>query len=433
MSKEKIHIDDLFKRGIKGVEQPLNGSEWDRLYSALQTQKRRKFLWWWWIAPIALLFGGLTWWAQTRPIAQNATIQPESGVLLITDHDDTSNEGPETMNTVETNVEDVLISKTQNTDAPQQVNHRDEETRIGQNGNGPSSGKKQKVKSSVKPSVKAPILNDTIEKRKTFDLVQLLPKELRHIGQGWQLLIPSLIQTVFHPKHETETTMPTTPASYIAFQTGANRVQQKLSSSNPDYTRLRGANEAPAVRLFTGFEYGMNWKSIDLKGGLNYLEKGQTLRSPYTIQLYDSVPYIDLNGKVTWIPFNYRDSVIQTPKQAPVYRYVQIPIQFGKTFSLADRYSVEMGLNGQMQFLLQAQGTAMNTTLKPLDIHANGFNRINFAFGAYTGVTRELNQNLDVHVRLNWSQDVSNMFNSSNWKQKFSYTGMAVSLRYKLY
>lgn len=421
MAKNKLHIDDFFKRGLKGAEQPLNGSEWNRLMEELHPPKKRRPLWLWVTLPLLLMAGGF------------ALLQPNMQFDDLTNQKTpaTKNDNTTSLKTVTEPTEELvqiepIPSETTEVKAPAK-------TSSGASGNSANStDPAPRLKKAKTPISFERPTSDSNRVKFSDKLVKLMPRPLTNIGRGIQMLIPSILQAVTHPKHRHPEIDDAVRPYYIGFTASGIQFNQNISGGT-DYMRYRGLNESPQIKPSFGFEIGKDWKGLDVQTGLEYLEKGQTASRSQTYQLYDSIPYIDQFGNITWLPFNHRDTVVLSQSNNPTYRFINVPFAVGKSFDLGNDWGFDVGAKGNLHVLLQAQGSGLSGNLRLTQVRTSQYDRLNLSLGGYVGIRRDLNQQSTLALRFNWSNDVNNMLNTNDQKQRFTGYGIGVSLRHKLY
>ncbi len=421
MAKNKLHIDDLFKRGVKGAEPSLNGSEWNRLMEDLHPPKKRRPLWLWVTLPLLLLAGGF------------ALLQPNMRFDDLTNQTTPTIENQNTTS-IEPNAEasenlaqiEPIISEIPEVIAPDKTSTSTSANSASASNPTPRFRRANMPIASERPN------SDSNRVKFSDKLVNLMPRPLTNIGRGIQLLIPSILQAVTHPKHRLPEIDDAVQPYYIGFTASGIRFNQNISGGT-DYTRFRGLNEKAQIKPSFGFEIGKDWKGFEVQTGLEYLEKGQQSSQNQTYQLYDSIKYIDQFGKITWLPFNYRDTVVLSQVNNPTYRFLNVPFAVGKSFDLGNDWGFDVGAKGNLHVLLQAQGGGLSSTLRLTQIRTSQYDRLNLSLGGYVGIRRELSQQSTLALRFNWSSDLNNMLSTNDQKQRFTGYGIGVSLRHKLY
>lgn len=415
MAKKKTHIDKLFKQGLSGSSGNLNGTEWNRLMKELHPPKKKKFLWWWFVLSIVLV--GAAYFIYQNGFRLNSNAAPVTNYVKV--------EQPK-------NVEKdkkILDEKSINTSKVTAENAIEINPILINNKGANSGNTLNRTMPISKPNIEA----DSSRKFNYHQFFKFLPKELKGIGSRIEFAIPGLIQLINHPKPNLPAPGETTKV-YIGISLSQVLYNQSIKSTNPDYIRLRNSNEKPVMSKSLSFEMGMEWKGFDLQTGLQYFTKGQSLNDHFAYQLYDSFKYIDLQGNVTYIPWNYRDTIINTPTgEDHKFTYVSIPLSIGKSVDLSGKYSLGFGLRTNVQFLANAKGMSLGESLKPLPLNANQFNRLNLTVGGYAEIVREVNMLYDFGLRLNLDQDLNNTWKNSNVTQKFTGYSVGIMVRRKLY
>ncbi|MBI1305145.1 MAG: hypothetical protein GC181_00870 [Bacteroidetes bacterium] len=426
MAKKKVHIDSLFRDGMSQLQQPLNGTEWDRLYSELHPPKKKGFFWWWILIPITAIGIAITSWMffngntstltnQSKAAREIQETQLQRGIITKPVQQTTTSNG------------EILF-------AEQKYINSSIGKSIGENpsSSGLISKPSESNNSGTTISSSTTVVGDSVRKNQSPIKLQLrLPGSWYKISP-WVPVFGNVLANHFQlsfPKNSVQ------PTSYIGLSIGGNQLKQKLGSADAEYLRLRNLNENNSLKPQIDFQYGWNFKGLNLMTGAGYSEYGSSLDKKFTYQIYDSIPYIPFPNPLDtqWIKWNYRDTTIQTPGNSPVYRYLSIPLAVGKSFNIGNNYALEIGAQTQFRFLLNSAGTGLGSALQPVNLNANQFNRFALTGGGYVGLRRQINLQYDVAMRVTWSGDFLNMMKGSEYTQRFSATGVSVIVRRKLF
>lgn len=433
MGKEKKHIDDLFRDRMKGQPLPLDGSEWNRLFDELHPDKKRRG-WWWFVLPGLLIIGA----ALVTYNLVNRTNDSESDVTTEVVNDPAENtniSSPETSNNPTDTEETSLQEQKDDADA----NGSDNTTSVVSN---PSPGN-DIVPSGYNPVGHSP--SSVIKTNPTTvdpqqanqnmidqDLVTVFPKNTIVLNTPWPItqatptyVLPYVLKDSSAPK--------THPEMYLGLNLGANQMNQFLSSSDDIYSSTREKNENPAILPDLGVDLNLNFSKFQAGTGLHYLQKGQTNSAPFTYWIYDSIPHRNGNGDTTgWGYWNYRDTTVQGLK-SPRYTYVSIPLSFGKALPLSEKITLDLGLSGNLQYLIKAEGHVLNTQYKPTSIESlNDFRRLSMTYGGYLGLGYAVNKRMKLQFVTHYDSDVRNMMQNADIRQRMSGFGGDISVQFRL-
>jgi hypothetical protein len=180
-----------------------------------------------------------------------------------------------------------------------------------------------------------------------------------------------------------------------------------------------------------------------LGAGISYVKKQQVLGSNFNsspelrILLYDSIPFVDINLDTTWLPFNYRDSIIRTSNSkysltAPSYHYVGIPLYLSKRVPLNNTFSLDLGLQLQSQFAVASSGTINSFNLKAKELGIEDIKRFNLNAGLQLGLNYEFNPGFIIQLNTGIRQDLLNMSAAEGISQRFSLYSTGIRFYYRI-
>ena len=438
MAKKKQHIDDFFKEKLAQNELPLDGTEWSRLEHALEPKRKRRFLWWWLLLPLALF--GL--WALFNPAFNNASDKDglETNSHLNKDKD---------QNQDIPNAEKEVTPSLDSTLSPFEQEHGTDVIQIVEETSSQPTNSATELDGS---SANSP--RDVLNQREEFETVSQAGNEAVDysylVVEAWPKdLLSIAYDATFKPLDSSDLkkalTIVTTPGAsnsilplFIGINMGSNINHQRINSNNEDLIKYRKLNEmnsfAPEVQLDLRTEF----KGLSYGAGIGYLRNQQSLGSPYSnnpelrILLYDSIAFVDINKDTTWLPWNYRDSVINTNLSNPTYNYVTIPLSVGKAFTLGDRSSIELTFNLKPQFLLGASGQVASPSLRVDDVSVTALNRFNFSTGLNLSYRYQLMPRWQLQSKIGMNYNLMDMAKDSEIQQHIDIYGLKLGLYYRL-
>ena len=179
-------------------------------------------------------------------------------------------------------------------------------------------------------------------------------------------------------------------------------------------------------------ELRTNYRAWDLGTGLSYHNQQLSLGSGLRIRLYDSVPFVDLNGDTTYLPFNFRDSVLTKEAVDPSYMYASIPISVGRSVTLSPRASLSLHLQMQAKYLAQVQGTVNHPAISYTRLDPAGLNRFGLAAGLRTEFSYALLPYWQVRATASVNRDLFNVSRQTDLQQHFTLTGIGLGLYYRI-
>lgn len=468
MAKKKQHIDDFFKDQLAGKELPLDGTEWSRLADALghEDKKRRGFFWWWFGAGsilIALLALGYFFYPTDTSKAHNTDHGENDHTEIAENVKDRSNNSDqsisedmdnrlgETINSDESNVKEDIVP---NTEPSKQETYKPSTIVAEEESNLPSAHSGS-LDSPVDADVNSSDHNATEINSKpevveiTVPAIDLNSKKLTSIP--WELI---LLDSLENGRLKTDKQkngkiiLPKKQEIYIGFKAALTGGDMKFSSAllYNDYAAYRQLNETTMEHLQLELSALTKLKKVELGGGLMY---GKLSQTPYldqmindpktlTIQLYDSIPFVDINSDTTWLPFNYRDSVLTTtpegkPLSVPTYHTIAIPLNVGYEFKLNEVFSLSTTATIQPTFILAANGSINSKRLNYQELNKQQLNSyytaaaVNFSF--QTRITPER-----WFARLGYTANftLGDLLKEDDITQKINTQGIHVSLHYRI-
>lgn len=446
MAKKKQHIDEFFKDRLDGQQLPLDGSEWDRIASELaEEKKRRGFFWWFLLIPAVLLglwIGGLFNGDGSTELPKDSTKESLEPM-----NDSRNNGESEPLQDLANNAEETVEEETPeeggNLPAPNEQDANSNEL--------PNPTVDQQANNGTEQP------NEGINEIEDPSSVQSGSMEDAEEVQGIQLnAIASMKPRTAVPFDHQEVAMDISELnlsekSYLDKKTGAQPQlpwqiglsiggavnNQQLTADQDSLVEYRNINEQAAFSPSIKVALRTTYKGLQLEGGLNYFSKQQSLGAAFSsqpemrIQLYDSIPFVDLNQDTTWLPFNYRDSVINTDLKNPSYQTISIPIYLGKQFELGRKSSLGLGLQLQPQYILGASGTINAPSLSVRELDASMLQRFNLSAGLHLNYAYELHPAWQIEMRTGLQTDLLNMSRESGIEQRFRMIGTEIGVYYR--
>lgn len=450
MAKKKQHIDDFFKEQMQGKELPLDGSEWTRLSEALghEKKKRRGFFWWWFggIMLIALVVSALflsedsannkLHEAQAAPSAMDqnkpsndskvsATENEEQNVI---DDNDLKQEAGNSVSSPDINISEPSESN-DITNASNEVL---------------SDPRAEEPITSLEPEL---IISITDQDQQDF-VPRVVPERLESI------LLHSFAYTVhlenvsMPEKEESKIEVSKPSDTYLPLQliisVGTQINDQSIQHDSAiHYQNYRNTNELNAISEYLSMQLQTEYKGLEFGAGVNYMRKIQSLGNPYSndaemkILLYDSIPFVDINFDTTWLPFNYRDSLIRTTSngqalQRPSYVLIGIPLSVSKNFDLNPKLDLDIGLDLHTLFLINASGNINSYSIKEEEIDPSYLKDFNLTAGLNIGLRYMHNERIGIEWRTGVHTDLNNMSLQSGTRQKFTMYRGSIGIIYKL-
>lgn len=458
MAKKKQHIDEFFKEKLNGQELPLDGSEWSRLSAELQPKNKRKaFLWWLLLIPAISLgvllftYSGDDNQTTTEISGENQKVQRESIDNTNSTSDNTSSTSLEDIeestsdnsrNATSENSTEINADAITNSDlADRSESNTDESINTGNSTQNElaDGGNNANRTTSVGPIThEVPINTDNYAERS----INLASIGLN--GFEYQIIKPEFEALSTEKVKVNKQAPPVFGPVYLSFTASGNVNQQNISSDTAiQYTQYRNANENLSLTPQLSLAVHTEFKKFMLGAGISYVKKQQVLGSNFNsspelrILLYDSVAFVDINLDTTWLPFNYRDSIIRTSNAsysltAPTYHYVGIPLYLSKRLTLNNTFSLDLGLQLQSQFAVANSGTINSFKLKAKELGMDDINRFNLNAGIQIGLNYEFNPGFIIQLNTGIQQDLLDMSAAEGMAQRFSLYNTGIRFYYRI-
>ena len=464
MAKHKKHIDDFFKDHLSDSSLPLSGGEWDAIAKELHPKKKR-FILWIWLLPAIVAGAAIFYFSSSNSGSKTSTVQaniPEitsnqtlDNTAALQNHEEfQENNEAETSQLLDNNVELAIEAL-----SPKAI-HAKSSNKASSNNTNPIGSKQSSNTSSVSsepvstqisdpslPIVEQPAALTTGKYNELQDLVLLSKHQVSFDYSNAYAFDAILLKgdsgnstdrtKYVYPPIGPKPILSNLQIGFTIDGLSNNQNLQSTVSDGSSYTKFREQNESSRITSAYNFHVKSSIKSLTAATGLSYVIKGQQLDgganpSTLTYQIYDSIPYIDIDGNLTYLPYNYRDTSISGNFVSPSYHYVNIPLKLGKTFNITNRFSVEALAEVRVGYLVSTSGTSLNYAIKPTSISASDFNRFNLGTGGSLGLNYKLKNNISFTINANFNTDLSNNLKQEKTSQKFTLYGMGVGIFYSI-
>ncbi len=422
----------MFKGNLQNANLPLDGSEWDKLFGELHPVKKRRIAWWWFGIAAILILGGTYLFVNNNndvdPIT--TTSQPATPIQSESSPSSPETTDPESGNT--SNSEATPSDDIATQDEPKAVDLTGFDNNATPKQNNRTSSDR-KTNDAVE---KTPPTPENIQEHWVYEHVDVSPKHniLWVIDWSWRSLTekhPSFV-SLTGPK-DTSIKPARLLNPYVGLSVGISRINQHVKASNPLYPTYKANNEVATQLPNFGISVGADFKKFQLTSGIKYEEKGQQSNPSFTYVVYDSIPHRNTQGDtIGWAPWNHRDTTVKG-RTSPRYTYIGIPIGIGKSFDIGDKIDFQLGLTGNIQYLVSAKGYTLGGDFKPMNVQRlDRFNRLNLVYGGYLGFGYDLSDRLKLQLLTHYQRDGRNMIKGDDISQKMSGLGGNISLQFKL-
>jgi len=433
LAKKKQHIDEFFKQNLKGSELPLDGSEWDRLSKDLHKKKRR-FFWWWILIPVVLAGAWFmlkpvgvveedsehqTELKQTKQADRSHSNKSSSGILDSPAINDLSGDyiGEVPISNVEPKeiTSDLAVANS----LPDQTILSDKPLV------NPDSNLSEPTDPSTTNIIQTPV----------FDAPWIQNFGLYAIPY---VLNPNRVSPISGSKIKAKKTDFAFISPIQIGLTAAYGASHEFAGGDSSYSNYRSKNGAVGSNIEIGLRLRLTTeRGLILGTGMKYQIANQTLptfnASPaLTIQIHDSIPFINLPGDTTWLPYNYRDTLISDNFRNPGRSYLTLPLLIGKSFAINSNMSFQVSVELQPKLLIGANGTTIGTGLMATNHNTKQYSPFSMSGGLQLGMNYKLNSRYMLSLNLAGQMDLLNQSSIAEFKQGFGIYGAEFTLYYRI-
>ncbi|MGB0850676.1 MAG: hypothetical protein ACPGTP_05485 [Bacteroidia bacterium] len=442
MHNQEDHIEDLFKKHLKGDEMSLDGTEWSRLEAELHPKKKKRGFYWILLLMVGisgLLLAGLFTWSGDKELTQEKnSIEAEevssSKVSTLLDQS-IKEEAPEVSQTNKTRV--VLADKNPESIATIERENKDnvkeESVEAPLVGESPTPAPSENMtKHAVDSTTSVEVVDFT-----SWDMISLNSVKVIDLYSTVDLILRSPLETPMQPiKIRQDSSRNKAKPSYTINFTYRSMLNsgKHFSESNSKLLNYTQRNESSTV----GNQYNVNLTrsvgNVELGAGINYYQINQNLGDPMLLnyQIYDSLPLYDSGGKIiTYLNYNYRDTASTKGLANPKYNYAGISLRVGYAIRLTQKWSVTTSINANPSYLISAKGTTLSDALKPSSIDVSILNRFQLQGAANIGVTYDIDEKWKVSFQANLQGDAFDISKTKEMSTKFNNYGAGLSLHYR--
>ncbi len=439
MSKKRIHIDELFRRGLGNMQMPVAGDDWAvmqaQIAAAQKERKRRRAIWWWLFGLLLVAGGSLSTYSilnskenATSPLVvkdtpvtlpqNNRTNGITSGtenetfdIQNTTTAEDGANEGQNSANANNTNNSFADNTNRNNTSTSSNGRHSnvnrttatdngepqsatqsggdDENNTSTQNGEGTETNAADNGTSSngntPKPNDENPIppAPAATQQSAVNTAIDSVPDDENNGEEAEQATaketaVPPLPTKALKKLSIIQLGLGFVP-TFVHWQTPQNTRYGQILKQGGKSTSSSGINFSADFRITNKWWIGSGVDISNIKSKGNY---------KYTHQIYDSIPVLGTGGEIKgYFHTNFRDTSHNYYLQS-TYTFISIPIQTWYNFPLNQKTGILLGSNVQFHYLAMARGEYINpNTLFSQKATANNdqFRKLNFSVALQLG------------------------------------------------
>ena len=441
MSKKRIHIDDLFRRGLGNMQLPVSGSDFadmQGMLAAAQKRRRRRIVVLWLVAGLLLLGGGITggyMYYHNQPASEQELAEK---VVPFNNGSAERAEQPDQPNTANQGTGESSAENnatTGGTGSHQEAAGNDgkekgktaEQPSVKEKGQPAKPGTGQQKPDAKKENTGNEITNGNDEENK--------PKQAEVVNQEEQpektavVIQDSTAETTAEAnpetpqdsakeetsKKEAKTKQPSIPNPFSITISAGPLLNTFGINSATNYGRIRNQGDEPAGGLNAAITVDYQLSRWMFGTGLGVNSIGGRGHYQYSRTVWDSIPVLGPNGEIKgYLHTNYRDSAFNFSQE---YRlnYVTVPVFASYNFPVGSKWGLKVGAGVQVQFLAALSGKYINpSNLFTFDLKNDGFiRRWNAAGNINLGFYYNINRYFTINTALTYSRFFNSMLSKT--------------------
>lgn len=454
MSKKRIHIDELFRRGLGNMQMPVAGDDWAamqaQLAAAQQKRKRRRAIWWWLFGLLLVAGGSLSVYSVVNNRDENSAplVVNETGVDNSLPNSTSNSKEKETSYDQSPSPKKDGVTKNQDSNNA----NADLNNNLSQTAYSKSKSTKGKQTNTFKPAKGEENLQGEAQSTEDNTESNELPKSTENAPDKGTDNTPPNYENPIPPANTTsQQTVTTTKTDSVPSDNSSEEEKlakaKKAKETTPPAKLL---NKPSVARFGLGFAPAIgNWQApqntrygqILKQGGRSSYGTGVSFTADfritnkwwlgsgvdvsaissrgnynYTHQIYDSIPVIGPGGEIKgYFYTNYRDTSHNYNLHS-VYTFVTIPVQTWFNIPLNQKTGIILGSNVQFHYLAMAKGEYINpNTLFSQNASVNNgqFRKLNFSVALQMGYYYTLSNKWRFEGVLQMQQMGKSMFTNS--------------------
>lgn len=427
MSKKRIHIDELFRRGLGNMQMPVAGDDWAvmqaQIAAAQKERKRRRAIWWWLFGLLVVVGGSLSAYsvlnskentnaplivnetstenslqknkqngitsgienetldAQSSTATKDGANKNQSNTNTKSNNTSTSRKGSHN-NALRTATSDngKLQSNTQSggDDGDNTSTQNGEGTKTNDEDNGTLSNGNTPKPNDENPIPPAPAPNQqSVINAATDSVPDDKNSEKEQQAKPAKEATPPPVKSLNKPSIA-RFGLGFTPA-FGNWQLPQNTRYGQILKQGRQATYGMGASFTADFRLTDKWWIGSGVDVSNIKSRGNY---------NYTHQIYDSIPVLGSGGEIKgYFYTNFRDTA-HNYNLSSSYTFISVPVQAWYSIPLNQKTGILLGSNVQLNYLAMARGEYINpNTLFSQKATANNnqFRKLNFSVAIQMG------------------------------------------------
>lgn len=460
MSKKRIHIDDLFRRGLGNMQLPVDGSDFaamQRMLAAAKKRRRRRIVAIWLVAGLLLLGGGITGgyiytskqYAAEQELAEhkNPPVDSYNGQAeqpLSPGTDNTTRNNPAD-NATGNNADETNTNNQPEHSAEQGGNDNSTDNRKPENGrkrlhkqdtNQPERADEQvgKGDDTKEPAEEVTGKQEPLQEpqvvAKTDSTAETKAEETAEVPAD-----SAKEEEVAKQENNKKTKQPSVGSPFSIGISAGPVLNTFAISNNTNYGRIRNQGDELAGGINAAIMGNYRLNRWMFSAGLGVNSIGGRGSYQYSRQVWDSIPVLNPGGQIIgYFRTNYRDSAFNFSIEHR-FNYVTLPIFASYNMPVGNKWGVSAGAGAQVQYLAALNGKYINpSNLFTFDLKNDGFiRRWNVAGSVNLGVYYNLNRYFTINTVFTYSHFFNSMLGkTAGVGIRPRNAGLEIGLKYNL-
>lgn len=462
MSKKRIHIDELFRRGLGNMQMPVAGDDWAvmqaRLAAVQQKRKRRRAIWWWLFGLLVVAGGSLSVYSilENKESAASQLIVEETSTTLPQNKSAngiTSSAENETFDTQNSTIAKDGAAEVQNST---NANNTLADNNKLNNNSTSSKGLNSNTAGTTIIDKDNPLTTKQNQSDGDGNNTHTKKGDGKNLDEG-----DNTLQSNKSPKPNDENPIPPTPAAnqQSAVNAAIDSIPNDNSSEKEQEAKQVKEATLPSVKLLNkpsiarfGLGFAPAFGSWQLPQNTRY---GQIMKQGrqaaygvgasftadfrltdkwwiglgvdvsnvksrgsynYTHQIYDSIPVFGPGGEIKgYFYTNFRDTA-HNYNLSSAYTFISVPVQAWYNIPINQKTGILLGSNVQLNYLAMAGGEYINpNTLFSQKATASNtqFRKLNFSVAIQMGYYYTINSKWRFEGVLQLQQMGKSIFSNS--------------------
>lgn len=205
-------------------------------------------------------------------------------------------------------------------------------------------------------------------------------------------------------------------------------------SNNQMYNDIRRYGDKGFVQLGFGFEFGYRMAKEQLSVGMHVTQQNWSSQYNYSYMIYDSIPYIDINGNRKYFLVRGRDTSMNESVNVRISR-IEVPFRYDRRFEINNKLDLSLGFGGILGINTSFKGNRIlypvNNQMYAYDKWSSFERRVSISPSISVGLQYKLNKHYIIASDMFGSIYAMSRFKQGFGAKDFPYNiGMNIKLLY---